>query len=330
MSNSVYLPRTFDVNVYSYNILTTHHQTDKRFSKCHPQKLINRKNWIADLLERKLNNRNNVIFCLQEVSADLNEHLKHFFKARGYTMQSTSTNNGYLGEAVSFSSELFDVSGMQKHEFIEPKGFMKSRKCKRPYFLFLKLQHKQIPCTFCIGSVHLPVKYKYPVVQLIHTGNVVRHFQSFCGHNEGIIAGDFNMKPNTAAYGAVTSAMVKSDREGPEFYLQLKSKELRSAYVNCFNGEPRSTLLYKNLTLDYIFCTQKIHVINCQTIETHGDTCNNRYRYERPTVCPTAKHPSDHAIIGATLSIPVRHRWKESCENQYHKKCCRRVRRKVC
>lgn len=329
MNSNGYSPQSFTVTVYSYNILTTQFQTDRIFKKCQSQMLKNRKNWIANVLEEKLGDRKTVIFCLQEVSADLGEHLKSVFETHACTMISTSTHNGYLGEAIAFSSDLFEVSNMKKHEFDKTKNSMRSSRCKRPYFLFLKLQHKQIPCTFCIGSVHLPLKYRNPVVQLIHTGNVVRHFERFRDKDEGILAGDFNMNPSTVAYNAVTRAMVQNDKEGSEFYLRLNTNHLNSAYVNCFEKEPSSTFHHKKLTVDYIFCTQRIQVISCQEIDTHSDKYRKRKWYATTTVCPTAKHPSDHVIIGASLAIPMKHRRSEACEKQCYKKCYRRSRTKA-
>lgn len=184
-------------------------------------------------------------------------------------------------------------------------------------FIFVRLRSRTNGAKFCISTYHMPCIYWSPSVMLIHAGLVVRNFQRLCGSDDGILAGDFNIKPNDIAYNMITTGSIDKshndyppncpDGSSPDTFFPNPLAPLKSAYMEVLGSEPEFTN-YAKLgntdpfieCIDYLFCTGGVEVVdvlrlpNKDMIDGGGLPDNNE--------------PSDHVMVGATVRVqaPIR------------------------
>eukprot|EP00750_Incisomonas_marina_P020255 INCI3873.1.p1 GENE.INCI3873.1~~INCI3873.1.p1 ORF type:complete len:396 (+),score=69.92 INCI3873.1:129-1316(+) len=165
---------------------------------------------------------------------------------------------------------------------------------------------------FVVGVYHMPCLFFDLDVMVIHTALVVEAFDAFAGGDiPRVLLGDFNIKPGDPAYDMVIAGSLDSDRLAriqqrvfPDWRPQLLTP-LDSAYCKASGkagaaGEPE----YTNHTfsggnpftgtLDYIFISSHFDVSS--VIETPPLT-------DETVICPNHDEPSDHILIGATLTV---------------------------
>jgi 2',5'-phosphodiesterase len=163
--------------------------------------------------------------------------------------------------------------------------------------------------TFCLSNYHMPCAFYAPPVMNIHADLAAKHCQDFaasagpCPH---ILAGDFNLMPESAHYKMLTTGVLpRFDPTYPaEKYgvaWQPEAKPMQSAYAVSSHGEPDYTNYAKIRddepfigTLDYIFLSNEWDVDDVQKIST---------REEYPGPFPKDAEPSDHLLISADLSL---------------------------
>lgn len=184
-------------------------------------------------------------------------------------------------------------------------------------FVFARLRSRTNGAKICVGTYHMPCIYWSPPVMLIHSALLVRSFQRLCGSDNGVLTGDFNIKPTEYAYEMITKGKVDHAHEDfppkcpdgspPEKWFPAPLAPMKSAYHEVLGSEPDFTNYSKVNgqpafieTLDYLFCTEDVDVVDVMRLP-HRDAVQGPF--------PDASEPSDHVMIGATLRLPapVRH-----------------------
>lgn len=259
--------------------------------------------------------------------------------------------NGYMGEGLAFPLDLYEAVDLRIERLTDmtdwpirpkPKGlsgllntissrFQKAlcalidhqprRTSKRePWdhargrynrFIFARLRSRTNGARICVGTYHMPCIFWSPPVMLIHSALVVRSFQRLCGSDDGVLAGDFNIKPNDSAYHMILKGEVDRthqdyppsapDGAPPEKWFPNPLAPMKSAYREVLGSEPDFTNYAKVKdqamfveTLDYIFCTEGVDVVDVMRLP-HREAVQGPY--------PDASEPSDHVMIGATLRL---------------------------
>ena len=166
--------------------------------------------------------------------------------------------------------------------------------------------------TFCLSNYHMPCAFYAPPVMNIHADLAAKHCQDFAASNgpngpcPHILAGDFNLMPDSAHYKMLTTGVLPrfnptypAEKYGMAW--QPEAKPMQSAYAVSSHGEPDYTNYAKTRddepfigTLDYIFLSDEWDVDGVQKIPT---------REEYPGPFPTEAEPSDHLLISADLSL---------------------------
>jgi mRNA deadenylase 3'-5' endonuclease subunit Ccr4 len=166
-----------------------------------------------------------------------------------------------------------------------------------------RLLHKVLQKTFCIGTYHMPCAFWMPEVMIIHTALATQHLQRFARGQEHIFAGDFNFTPDSHAYGLMTknhSPPIPVNHDDDEWVPQL-STVMKSAYAS-LDQEPEVTNFAKTShvfagVLDYIFISPGL---TCKSVLALPSLDELRKGCES---LPNAKEPSDHLLIGASITF---------------------------
>lgn len=178
-------------------------------------------------------------------------------------------------------------------------------------FIFARLRSRTNGAKICVGTYHMPCIYWSPPVMLIHSALVVRTFQRLCGTDDGVLAGDFNIKPSDSSYKMIVTGKVDSshqdfppkcvDGSSPEKWFPVPLAPMKSAYKEVLGTEPDFTNYAKVEgqpmfieTLDYVFCTEEVDVVDVMRLP-HRSVVQGPF--------PDASEPSDHVMIGATLRL---------------------------
>lgn len=299
--------------VYSYNVLSTELATREKYSSCSSEdlKAENRMDRLISKLQQKL--RSSSIFCLQEVSPKFAKELKAFFdEYRFHFVYAGDDIRGRLGEAIAFSANCFRLI-CERRDCFDPRC---RRWCdlkqRRKLFHFAKLQDRRSGICFCIGSYHALPRHTEMTTMVLLTAIVARDFQIFSHGVDGILAGDFNIKPNTPAYNMLIRGYINQNDPAfptvcennldPKCFFPRLCGPLKSAYRAACCNEPEYTQHGRHnniITIDYIFCTTGMRVIDAIPVpRINGRDC-----------IPDKTDPSDHFMIGATVMI-------SNCENK--------------
>lgn len=191
----------------------------------------------------------------------------------------------------------------------EPWGHARGRYNR---FIFARLRSRTNGAKICVATYHMPCIFWSPPVMLIHAALVVRSFQRLCGGDDGVLAGDFNMKPSESPYEMVLRGTI--DKSHPDYppacpdgtsadkWFPTPLAPMKSAYREVLGQEPDFTNYAKVEsqpmfieTLDYVFCTEGVDVVDVIRLPPR-DAVQGPF--------PDASEPSDHVMIGATLRLP--------------------------
>lgn len=180
-------------------------------------------------------------------------------------------------------------------------------------FIFARLKSRTNGARICVANYHMPCVYWSPPVMMIHAALVVRNFQVLCEGDDGILAGDFNIKPTDSSYDMIIKGEVDEkngdypsstpDGTPASKWFPRPLGPMKSAYKEVLGQEPDFTNYAKVEnqpmfieTLDYLFCTLDLDVVDVLRLP-------NRDAVQGPF--PDATEPSDHVMIGATLRLPA-------------------------
>jgi 2',5'-phosphodiesterase len=177
-------------------------------------------------------------------------------------------------------------------------------------FIAVKLQNRgEGNQAFWVGNYHMPCAFRTPAVMNIHADLVGCRIQKLAGNDTPyILAGDFNILPESPHYSLLRTGTLSTDDETyPDEKFDTpwtpKLKGMRSAYVevngkepeftnNAFNGGMNEEAFIG--TLDYIFLSDEWKVL---------DVKHTPKKDELEGVYPDEEEPSDHVVIAASLKI---------------------------
>lgn len=172
------------------------------------------------------------------------------------------------------------------------------------------LRDKKSGQAFCIGNYHMPCAFYMPPAMTIHSEMAAKHVQDIAAKQDGlpyILAGDWNITPDSSTYKMLTTASL--DKDDPSYPMtkhgiewSVSAAPMRSAYAEKNNGEEPNFTNYARVgdrdpfidTLDYIFLSPEWQVDATKSI-FHRDISNGPF--------PNAKEPSDHVLISADLQL---------------------------
>lgn len=180
-------------------------------------------------------------------------------------------------------------------------------------FIFARLRSRTNGAKICVATYHMPCIFWSPPVMMIHSALVVRTFQRLCGDDLGVLAGDFNIKPEDSSYEMIVTGEIDPNHEHfpsatpdgspPEKWFPVPLAPMKSAYREVLGEEPDFTNYAKVEnhptfieTLDYLFCTPDVEIVDVIRLP-------KRDAMQGPL--PDATEPSDHVMIGATLRLPA-------------------------
>jgi mRNA deadenylase 3'-5' endonuclease subunit Ccr4 len=190
---------------------------------------------------------------------------------------------------------------------------------------------------FLVATYHMPCVFYSPPEMTIHTTLCIQKLQAISqGKYPYILAGDFNIKPNSAQYAFITTGILppvcsdptdeqingksslpdKKAYEGDSFEFALPRGPMKSAYCEYFKHEPELTNFAKTVdnktvfsaTLDYIFYnhgekyqgkTSKLQVVNCKSL----DEIIQDIKTQQLESLPSKTEPSDHLLLAAEFDL---------------------------
>lgn len=172
--------------------------------------------------------------------------------------------------------------------------------------LTVTLRDKSSGKTFCIANYHMPCCFYAPMVMSIHSEMAARHLQDLAGEFPYILAGDWNITPDSATYKLLTTGILEESDETfptPKYGMEWSPtiQAMRSAYAEKLGEEPDFTN-YARIkendpfidTLDYIFISKEWKVCSVKEL-VHREDADGPF--------PNAKEPSDHVLIAADLEL---------------------------
>eukprot|EP00301_Raphidiophrys_heterophryoidea_P025604 c8631_g1_i1.p1 GENE.c8631_g1_i1~~c8631_g1_i1.p1 ORF type:complete len:407 (-),score=74.04 c8631_g1_i1:97-1203(-) len=188
--------------------------------------------------------------------------------------------------------------------------------------------------TFCVSVYHMPCMFFLPLVMTCHVALAVQHAQRFANGDPLVVAGDWNMTPNTTPYQLIVNGFL--DRSDPHF-LEYTSptqttiekvsrshvtpslspattiriphwtckleQSMRSACAVHFGSEPPFTNNAQKATetkafvdtLDYVFLSKQWTVVGVDPLPG--------LEVAELGPFPNEKEPSDHLMVGVTLAL---------------------------
>eukprot|EP00924_Labyrinthula_sp_SR-Ha-C_P012735 snap_masked-scaffold_67-processed-gene-0.72-mRNA-1 protein AED:1.00 eAED:1.00 QI:0/0/0/0/1/1/2/0/403 len=175
-------------------------------------------------LKPRIDKGQNYIICLQEVTRLWNERLTNLLEAKGYTchfMQYGPENMGFYGVFIGVP-EIYTIEDIAKTmiaetvctpsednydnqtlRFYNNQIFKDTITAfeKRNFCIWLHLKHGGRD--FCVATYHVPRGTEK--VKQIHIGLFLRFVQRLSGEFPLVVAGDFNIEPNTDTYNMITT-----------------------------------------------------------------------------------------------------------------------------
>jgi len=184
--------------------------------------------------------------------------------------------------------------------------------------LLLQLCDRPSGEEFWVANYHMPCKYQNPQAMVTFAALAAQRVQTVSAGDPFIFAGDFNFAPSSSMYSLLTAGTLPSDHpdfpSAPKFH---RGKPVQwaptlqpmcSAYVHATGCEPEltnhATTRYQSLppktftdTLDYLFLSPGWDATNCIQTPTLASIAAVKS-------FPTSDEPSDHVLIGCSLSRP--------------------------
>lgn len=305
-----------NINVYSFNVLSTHLADPSFFIYCNPENL-NPANRTQKLVARLcIQMQKYAVICLQEVSYDLASRLFPLFQSCNYycvTSHYGKKMNGYMGILIAFPSKKYNLMSVKMERigdlcpapvetpptiytrlynfFFPPKNVVEN-----PMLGASKRNNVAICCVlqaigttdkFAVANYHMPCEYRNAELMKIHAIAVTKWVQSCAEGKPFIFAGDFNITPNSACYNAIVDGTA-------ETFL------MRSAYKTFIGREPLCTN-YSRVgnrpefidCIDYIFFSE-LRVLNVTELP-NPNVINGPL--------PNDTEPSDHLALEMAFSF---------------------------
>ncbi|CAF3979604.1 unnamed protein product [Adineta steineri] len=322
------------VRIVSYNIFApVYADRPDHYFKCKPEFLKSDYRWnlIRCHLKKEIDDHENTIICLQEVSLWFLPKLELFFRQLNYIFFHNlfgQQRNDYLsgvGIAIPISMQLSSISIIKISDHIRSMTQPREKNTNSSTLesdlnqpisdsweiamstphVFICLQIIIDNKPLYIGTYHMPCFYKEPNVMAIHASVMKDLMFQLTNGEKFILAGDFNIKPQDTSYQALIGKdCVDFNLPQSNTYqitYQCNTKQiLKSAYLEKNGIEPKYTDFSHKKgstrfceTLDYIFFNGDLTVE--QVLELPDDPTCESY--------PDETHPSDHLMIAATFRL---------------------------
>lgn len=175
-------------------------------------------------------------------------------------------------------------------------------------FIGIKLKPRDKNTVFWVGNYHMPCAFRTPAVMNIHADLVSDRIQTLAGSDEYILAGDFNILPDSPHYKLLRTGKLDENDETyppPKYGVTWESsfQGMKSAYYEFDGKEPVFTNNAHNGalnaesfigTLDYIFLSENVKVLGVKDTPSMDNWKG---------VYPDENEPSDHVLIAASLRL---------------------------
>lgn len=332
------------VNVVSYNVLSEKLCNWSYFDKSNPDdcdkdiryERVSKK--VAEQIELKS------IICMQEVSRSWLEKMIPLFSESKYSYvsyQGHKAKNGYMGPCVAWPTERYHVKDVKMDrvtdtlkwpawsqlsqkseknissakEQEEDNDSWKATRSRKNGVVLVRLCPADGGDPFVIGNYHMPCLFGSDQAcqsMVAHAIMVIRAAQKFSQDDPLVLAGDWNITPDSATYEMIQNRVLPDthpqmpprNNHTPYNWKPTLERRLRSAY-NVANGrEPDFTNHAWTSampepfteTLDYIWISDHWDVESVMKLP-------GREMLENIKSFPVESEPSDHIMIGATLSL---------------------------
>jgi 2',5'-phosphodiesterase len=189
------------------------------------------------------------VICLQEVSQNWNGSLHSYFSTKGYHLITAPYGNkfdGYMGVSIAVPLTEYDISNVDITRIADTKrlprqpratGFNKAVETfqkiirsvgrilgtykdvpelwdsvthRHNQMISLRLKSRQTDKSFVVGTYHMPCMFKIPSVMMVHCALSAQHLERFAGSDPYVLAGDFNIKPDSNMYRLMTEGTVEA------------------------------------------------------------------------------------------------------------------------
>uniref|UniRef100_A0A7S1G458 Endonuclease/exonuclease/phosphatase domain-containing protein n=1 Tax=Bicosoecida sp. CB-2014 TaxID=1486930 RepID=A0A7S1G458_9STRA len=180
--------------------------------------------------------------------------------------------------------------------------------------VFVRVRDRASGERLALGTYHMPCAFREPALMVIHAALVAQAVQKRARGDAYVLCGDFNIKPHDQGFNPCYDMLTtgKLDRSHPAYPVppgpwETWTPELRegmqSAYAAAKGAEPLFTNYVEPEkaedefcdTLDYIFCSRKgLRVVDVLALPSEKSETGP---------LPSATEPSDHILIGATISL---------------------------
>jgi len=312
------------IRIVQYNILSTDLATKFYFVNTDTKFLKPEFRWI--LLKEKLQEeiQNLSIFCLQEVCFYWMEKLIPFFQEVGYYCHYNNygwKDTGHMGVFIAYPNKykleaikiinigdsiedrttIIDSPIIKDDSLTIKEDVWTQAIRKKNTMLCLKLNYNND--IFCIGTYHMPCFGDS--VKLLHIISCIQLLNKFSGNYKHILAGDFNIMPNSSLYKVITESGKYNNIIEKSIYYDTKmfnlkvSTPLKSAYA-LFDTDPLFTNYAHTVNsdvfngcLDYIFVSRGWKV---NSIKKLPDMLPN-------LTYPSNEEPSDHLMLAVELEL---------------------------
>lgn len=341
-----------EIKVVTYNVLSPQCCDNIIFDRCKAEDLDGKTRWkrTAKLLTQWMKEKR--IICLQELDDNWAASFAVHFDSSGYHLLSAQYSGGKLGVGIAYPRDTYKLTGHSifnvgmAYYKICIDGLPLSVLCRRSVSdnfstieinsivkqlnngsyrdnrcISVKLQLISNPDKeFWVSTYHMPCKYDQPTLMHAHIVSFMSHLNKLSGELPLILAGDFNVVPDSDSYKIMTERIVpdklkklfkySSGRSYPfrlatdaEYNPEVRLVMFSSAWADLNGKEPAFTnikITRQNTfvdTLDYILY-KGLTVSECcfdsRTIDYTG-TMEGLVPY------PTDRCPSDHVPMLSTF-----------------------------
>ena len=295
------IPTIPTISILSYNILSQNLaeqmineiKDDKEVYNISYMNEKSRWSQISKLIETQINNSRNkkinesdyLIFCLQEVVEQWIPNIAQLFNSLDYTyinIHHGRVFNGNMGVLIAFpkffsiiKSEFYTVG--QHIMVIDDNSKIAAGKTNTA--ILLLLENQSINLKFGVITYHMPLEPKIPHISMSHAKVLMKKIGKFMENNIWFYGGDFNITPDSKTYQYLASI-------NNCIWLNLQLYPITNhAYIRGYEFSG---------CLDYIFYSkQSLRNIECIDVQYEIIT----------TIIPNNKHPSDHIPIYAKFKI---------------------------
>jgi len=175
----------------------------------------------------------------------------------------------------------------------------------------VKLQERKSGKEFWVANTHMPCKFYNQKLMGAFAWHIGHQVQEVAQETPYVLVGDFNAKPTDVVYEMYTTGQVSpSHPDRPSFPAEPEWEPnltpLRSAYADHNGSEPPFTN-YSRITIDGVVGDPFVEVLDYiwlssswkveDVVSLPEESCVASF----PSI--EAKQPSDHVMIGATLSL---------------------------